>query len=166
MYYLCRENKGADQLAITTKLICVFVFAFAKCWFSHGTAQMLYVASERYELCRQQKQRHCTGCASVVLLDIKQVSLSTRLIAFLFFPDLLKVAPGMPDGMTFDVGVKEESEVDKVKVTGTDPTILSLEDIMTLDDDLDLGLDEDESMEDNNETEKVCLPLLFYFWTP
>ena len=72
----------------------------------------------------------------------------------------------MPDGMTFDVKVKEESEVDKVKVTGTDPTILSLEDIMTLDDDLDLGLDEDESMEDNNETEKVCLPLLSYFWTP
>ena len=29
LYYLCSENKGAAQL------ICVFVFAYADCWFSH-----------------------------------------------------------------------------------------------------------------------------------
>ena len=74
---------------------------------------------------------------------------------FLFLTDLLKVAPGMPDGMTFDISVKEDTAVDKVKVTDTDPTILSLEDIMTLDDDLDLGLEEDENMEEINETDKV-----------
>ena len=35
VYYLCSENKGADQLrgsfAVTAKLICVFVFAYADC---------------------------------------------------------------------------------------------------------------------------------------
>ena len=34
-YYLCCENKGADNFAVTAKLICVFVFAYAKRWFSH-----------------------------------------------------------------------------------------------------------------------------------
>ena len=38
-YYLCSENKGADQLrgyrsAVIAKLICVFAFAYAKCLFS------------------------------------------------------------------------------------------------------------------------------------
>ena len=44
MYYPCSENKGADQLrgyAVTAKLICVFVFAYADCWFSHKAAQLL-----------------------------------------------------------------------------------------------------------------------------
>ena len=36
LYYLCSENKGAE----TAKLICVFVFAYAKCWFSHDAAQV------------------------------------------------------------------------------------------------------------------------------
>ena len=39
LYYPRSENKGADQ--VTAKLICVFVFAYADCWFSHGAAQML-----------------------------------------------------------------------------------------------------------------------------
>ena len=44
LYYPCSENKGADQLrgycekAITAKLICAFVFAYADCWFSHAYA--------------------------------------------------------------------------------------------------------------------------------
>ena len=42
LYYLCSENKGADQLrGYTAKLIFVFVFAYAKCWFSHDAAQMI-----------------------------------------------------------------------------------------------------------------------------
>ena len=31
--YSYSENKGADQ-------ICIFVFEYAKCWFSHDVAQM------------------------------------------------------------------------------------------------------------------------------
>ena len=37
VYYLCSENKGAD---LTAKLICVFVFAYADCWFYHEAAHM------------------------------------------------------------------------------------------------------------------------------
>ena len=33
LYHLCSDNKGAD-------LICVFVFTYAKCWFSHDAPQM------------------------------------------------------------------------------------------------------------------------------
>ena len=36
LYYLCSENKGADP----AKLICVFVFAYSKCQFSHDAAQI------------------------------------------------------------------------------------------------------------------------------
>ena len=31
LYYICSENKGADQ--VTAQLICVFVFAYAKSHF-------------------------------------------------------------------------------------------------------------------------------------
>ena len=51
LYYLCSENKGADQLRgnadqlrsnpVTAKLICVFVFAFANNRFSHNDAQFI-----------------------------------------------------------------------------------------------------------------------------
>ena len=36
-YYLCSENKGT-----TAKLICVFVSAYAKSWFSHNEAHMYH----------------------------------------------------------------------------------------------------------------------------
>ena len=41
LYHLCNINKGADQLPVIAKLICVFVFAYAKRWFSHDVAQLL-----------------------------------------------------------------------------------------------------------------------------
>ena len=37
-YYLCSKNKGADEVPVTVKLICAFVFAYTKCRFSHDTA--------------------------------------------------------------------------------------------------------------------------------
>ena len=37
LYYPCRENKGADQLR-GSKLICAFVFTYAKSRFSHDAA--------------------------------------------------------------------------------------------------------------------------------
>ena len=42
MYYPSSENKGADQLrGVNAKLICVFVFAYANCWFSHEAAHLI-----------------------------------------------------------------------------------------------------------------------------
>ena len=34
------KTKAVISLAVTAKLICVFVFAYAKRWFSHDTVQM------------------------------------------------------------------------------------------------------------------------------
>ena len=34
------KTKVLISFAVTAKLICVFVFAFAKMWFSHDAAQM------------------------------------------------------------------------------------------------------------------------------
>ena len=33
------KTKALISFAATAKLICVFVFAYAKCWFSHDAAQ-------------------------------------------------------------------------------------------------------------------------------
>ena len=47
LYFPSSENKGAD---VTAKLICVFVFAYAKCWFSYEEAQ-LYQCRYLIEAC-------------------------------------------------------------------------------------------------------------------
>ena len=36
------KTKALISFAVTAKLICVFVFAYADCWFSHEAAHMLY----------------------------------------------------------------------------------------------------------------------------
>ena len=40
MYYPCSEIKALISFAVTAKLICVFVFAYADCWFSHEAAHL------------------------------------------------------------------------------------------------------------------------------
>ena len=35
------KTKALISFAVTAKLICVFVFAYADCWFSHGVAHIL-----------------------------------------------------------------------------------------------------------------------------
>ena len=40
---MCSENKALISFAVTAKLICVFVFAYAKSRFSHDTAQILTI---------------------------------------------------------------------------------------------------------------------------
>ena len=34
------EIKALISFTVTPKLICAFVFAYAKCWFSHDVVQM------------------------------------------------------------------------------------------------------------------------------
>ena len=48
LYYLCCKKKGADHFVVTVKLIFVFVFAYAKCWFSHINAAQLSSSSSSY----------------------------------------------------------------------------------------------------------------------
>ena len=42
LYYLCSENKALISFAVTAKLICVFVFAYAKRWFSYDAAHIYF----------------------------------------------------------------------------------------------------------------------------
>ena len=37
------KTKVLISFAVTAKLICVFVFAYAKCWFSHEAANILFM---------------------------------------------------------------------------------------------------------------------------
>ena len=43
--YPCSEKKVLISFAVTAKLICAFVFAYAKCLFSHDKAHMLHMAT-------------------------------------------------------------------------------------------------------------------------
>ena len=42
------KTKALISFAVTAKLICVFVFAYAKCWFSHDAAQMVSTPQPLY----------------------------------------------------------------------------------------------------------------------
>ena len=37
------KTKVLISFAVTAKLICTFVFAYADCWFSHGEAQIVTI---------------------------------------------------------------------------------------------------------------------------
>ena len=42
LYYPCSEKtKTLISFAVTAKLICAFIFAYANCWFSHSAAQLI-----------------------------------------------------------------------------------------------------------------------------
>ena len=61
LYYPCSENKGADQIsfAVTAKLVCAFVFAYANCRFSHAAAKIKQVCvSLRYSTASSQSVRN------------------------------------------------------------------------------------------------------------
>ena len=62
MYYPCSENKGVISFAVIAKLICVFVFACADCWFFHEAAHLMRIyfgslASAFETTLRRNKQR-------------------------------------------------------------------------------------------------------------
>ena len=40
------KTKALTSFAVTAKLICTFVFAYADCWFSHAAAHLLFRALE------------------------------------------------------------------------------------------------------------------------
>ena len=40
--YCLAKTKALISFAVTAKLICVFVFAYANCWFSHEAAQIIF----------------------------------------------------------------------------------------------------------------------------
>ena len=43
---MCSKHKDADRCAVTAQLICLFVFAYTDCWFSHAGAHIGPVVRE------------------------------------------------------------------------------------------------------------------------
>ena len=46
------KTKALISFAVTAKLICVFVFAYADCWFSHEEAHLIACAKTTFQLKR------------------------------------------------------------------------------------------------------------------
>ena len=42
------KTKALISFAVTAKLICVFVFAYADCWFSHDAARLICYGCKRF----------------------------------------------------------------------------------------------------------------------
>lgn len=77
------------------------------------------------------------------------------LVIFIHFADLLTVAPGLTDGMTFSTADQQLSSAAKTKPDNEQPKVMTLADLMTMGDDLDdldIG-DEEEDEKENEETE-------------
>ena len=63
------------SFAVTAKLICVFVFAYAKCWFSHNSAHIYF--------CSVIEQRKVLMCLRVCVIDPRFCCSHTRKVDFL-----------------------------------------------------------------------------------
>ena len=70
MHYPCGENKDAYQLAVTAKLICVFVFAYAKRRFSNDVAQMSPVMSNLlFAFAKTKAQVRCAVIVHLITVN-------------------------------------------------------------------------------------------------
>ena len=69
---MCSENKGADQL--TAKLICVFVFAYAKIRFSHDAAQMGNNITNRQSMYSENEQLYLKSRALSYITTFKKLN--------------------------------------------------------------------------------------------
>ena len=45
------KTKALISFAVTAKLICVFVFAYADCWFSCAAAHIVHLIIQRHAIC-------------------------------------------------------------------------------------------------------------------
>ena len=55
------KTKALISFAVTAKLICAFVFAYADCWFSHGAAQITMLP---HQVSSINCKRRCTRLTS------------------------------------------------------------------------------------------------------
>ena len=50
------KTKTLISCAVTAQLICVFVFAYANCWFSHAAAHVTFLISEQGEIAEEEEE--------------------------------------------------------------------------------------------------------------
>ena len=72
---LFSKTKGLISFAVTAKLICVFVFAYAKRWFSHDTAHRNFTISSVLSL---QIQRQSFMLTSICKYLLPKVGVSVQ----------------------------------------------------------------------------------------
>ena len=53
------KTKALISFAVTAKLICAIVFAYADCWFSHEAAQMLFYLMVHFQRSLYHCQEYC-----------------------------------------------------------------------------------------------------------
>ena len=84
------KTKALISFAVTAKLICAFVFAYAKCWFPHDTAQLNFCSSPSHI---QDSPRHqpigsdeltdsgiqVSSCRNIILLMLNHNALNMSL---------------------------------------------------------------------------------------
>ena len=79
------KTKALISFAVTAKLICVFVFAYADCWFSHEAAQMSEVSVGMYRETQNFGSTCKLGPPSIPPVDgiiyTKLVAFSVRVLA-------------------------------------------------------------------------------------
>ena len=83
------KTKALIIFAVTAKLICVFVFAYADCWFSHEAAQML----TQTNTVRQEDET----------LESKVISVYSRAYDISFLPGVVFMGPRWANVIAPDV---------------------------------------------------------------
>ena len=65
------------------KLICAFVFAYVKCWFSHDAAQLIKINNKTWGLTRTPAVRLNTYLDANILLCLSDCSFSNKIFVAL-----------------------------------------------------------------------------------
>ena len=62
LHYLCNKTKALISFVVTAKLICVFVFTYAKCWISHDVAHLLLLMQKLlYKYSRASSEKNLSS---------------------------------------------------------------------------------------------------------
>ena len=86
LHYLYSETKALISFGATAKLICVFVFAYAKSRFSHDAAHVLLLILHNNELCISEDNIKLI-CNKGIALEaklLKNVLISIKICLFYF----------------------------------------------------------------------------------
>ena len=88
------KTKALISFAVTAKLICAFVFAYADCWFSHEAAQLVILCMTFNSIIRNRRQTGKTN--ATIKAQISNV-INAQLRSVLVFAALKKQNPKVED---------------------------------------------------------------------
>ena len=92
------KTKALISFAVTAKLICAFVFAYADCWFSHEAAHFIFTVLELLE-CIASSWEDCSGLIPILTHSILFMGhRQTNRIALDVMPRCDAAECGIPSG--------------------------------------------------------------------